>query len=757
MSFKILFKRMILICLIVAMFYLPILVFSSSEVADDELPEIESLNLFDETKLRSNQFTQMDDLRLVQNHLTIPPTFVLVAQSSQYRLYVELDNFAFRLEHIDSGYIRGSSLADKTTNVSFFNQTFRGYLNSAAIIEYYSYDSLNGLYLVKTESMFTSSLTTVDYELTNNGFIATIHYGESKISLTIQMYLDEENLHVLVDNDSIVEAGNGLLHRIRLYPYFGAVLADTIPGYMIVPDGPGALVRYRALNQVTDAYSFTYYGSDIGVFNPIANAPSLSLPIFGMVHGINQHAFLGIIVEGASTAVLVVNPSRQLMRYHHTGPEFVYRQLYNSPVSRASAQAGSGRQVVQLEKYSTNIHIQYKMIDGEQANYVGMARSFQEYAIEQGILLEQNTSRTAIQTMLELIGAERKEGFIFDELVPLTTFEQAKTLLSELEEVIGPMTIIYKGVFQGGYSGANHAGNRFASILGNRQELLDLIEQYSSNGNDLALYLDIIQKYASQRVSTYRDVSQKVNLQLQVSKAETMTRYYIQPIAAMNEFKRLETSFTRQEIFAMALGSIGTILYSDYKDGMLDRYEVEALYRSTLAESVLRMYYYRPNFYLWSSMAAYLSGPMSTKQYAIYTDTVPFLSIVLSGLMDQFAPYFNFSANKQETMLSMIDFNLYPSYILTHSSAYALQNTELRRIYSSSYSTWKDRIQDDYTQLNSILSQVIDQTVVSRTMLAFGVVKTTYSNQVHIYVNYTNDVFRDGDLSIPPRSALGVN
>jgi hypothetical protein len=342
-------------------------------------------------------------------------------------------------------------------------------------------------------------------------------------------------------------------------------------------------------------------------------------------------------------------------------------------------------------------------------------------------------------------------------LVPLTTFEQAKTLLSELEEVIGPMTIIYKGVFQGGYSGANHAGNRFASILGRGQELLDLIAQYSSNGNDLALYLDIIQKYASQRVSTYRDVSQKVNLQLQVSKAETMTRYYIQPIAAMNEFTKLQTSFTKQDIFSMALGSIGSVLYSDYKDGMLDRYEVEALYRSTLEESVLRMYYYRPNFYLWSSMAAYLSGPMSTKQYAIYTDTVPFLSIVLSGTMDQFAPYFNFAANKEETMLSMIDFNLYPSYILTHSSAYALQNTELRRIYSSSYSTWRNRIQEDYTQLNTILSQVIDQTIVSRTMLSFGVVKTTYSNQVHIYVNYTNDVFRDGELSIPPRTALGVN
>jgi len=107
-------------------------------------------------------------------------------------------------------------------------------------------------------------------------------------------------------------------------------------------------------------------------------------------------------------------------------------------------------------------------------------------------------------------------------------------------------------------------------------------------------------------------------------------------------------------------------------------------------------------------------------------------------------------------LLKMIDYGLYPSYILTNESAYKLQDTELRQIYSSSYRIWKDKIQTDYQFLNNALSVVYDASITSREVITTGVYKNSYSNGVILYVNYTNQSYVDSRNVISPNNYLVV-
>jgi hypothetical protein len=137
-------------------------------------------------------------------------------------------------------------------------------------------------------------------------------------------------------------------------------------------------------------------------------------------------------------------------------------------------------------------------------------------------------------------------------------------------------------------------------------------------------------------------------------------------------------------------------------------------------------------------------------QYLIETDTVPFLQIVLQGQMEMYAPYSNFSFYSTGDVLRMIDYNVYPSFVLTEEPAYLLTDTLSRNYYSTEYELYKDLIQDIYENVNDALSNVINADWVSREVVEPGVVVNTYSNGVEIVINYSDlPVEYEGDILLP--------
>jgi hypothetical protein len=148
---------------------------------------------------------------------------------------------------------------------------------------------------------------------------------------------------------------------------------------------------------------------------------------------------------------------------------------------------------------------------------------------------------------------------------------------------------------------------------------------------------------------------------------------------------------------------------------------------------------------------AYLLGANRITDVALYSsqqkrfsDTVPFLAIVLSGYKDVFGRNANFFANTTNELLRLVDYHIYPSFYITNESSYYLLNTESEHIYTSRYLDWEEEIKRQYDFVNDALKHVVNEKIIKRVIIDAGFVKVSYSNGVIIYINYSGATKVDG-------------
>ena len=154
---------------------------------------------------------------------------------------------------------------------------------------------------------------------------------------------------------------------------------------------------------------------------------------------------------------------------------------------------------------------------------------------------------------------------------------------------------------------------------------------------------------------------------------------------------------------------------------------------------------YNPNLYLWKYTDAYFDIPSSNSQYLFETDTVPFLQMVLKGSVDYYSAFCNQGFYSQTSILKMIEYGIYPSFIVMAEENDELGDTPLADYFSLNFEDWKDTINNVYHSINNALNAVCGQSIVDHTVLSEGVVRVTYSYGDAIYVNYNSkDVEVDG-------------
>ena len=137
----------------------------------------------------------------------------------------------------------------------------------------------------------------------------------------------------------------------------------------------------------------------------------------------------------------------------------------------------------------------------------------------------------------------------------------------------------------------------------------------------------------------------------------------------------------------------------------------------------------------------------------ISTDTVPFLQMVLHNTMEVYAPYANFSFYTQRDILRMIDYNVFPSFVVTHSPAHYLGNTNSLNFYSTEYAIYREIILNVYQQMSPILSRVMHLEWINRTVLANGVILNTYAGGVEVLINYTDLPFNHRGVDVAAQTA----
>lgn len=702
------------------------------------------------SSLSSNRYTQMETpaAPVVENpFVTLDGYTALGTQAgSNLELYVKASDLSFRVKDLATGYVWGSSVRTDYFDVASplydvgdmgINAYWRNKLNSPLLINYFQGT------LIKEENLFESVFSHFTYRemavAGQTGFEADLAFFLSKINLTIKVYIDGTGLHIEIPFNSISETAEMPLASVSVYPLLGATKRLRTPGYAFFPDGIGALMRFDD-DATKGIYSKRYFGPDTAI-GLKQTEESLYANVYGMVHGVNDNAFLGIIKEGAGNALLTSIPSGNTTDFNWTYTSFEYRVAYTQFLNQSQT---SSITLVQNEKNPLDIGLEYRFLHGEAANYVGMANAYRDYLAEaEG--LGQLSSSGDVPLHLDVLASENKKAIIGRSVFSMTTISELETIILDLREnAIPKLNINYYGWAKGGYSYRQPNQSKIEPKVGSKAAFIALNNDYQTE--DVSIYYGADYTYAYATGSGYNnsDVAQTIGQQL----LSSGTLYYLlNPVYGLARYQSEYGSMKDFGIQHVALETIGDKLYSQYGGGVKSRSATIPIVKDYLNVAE-KTSVNRPFSYLWSSEAIN-DIPLYSSQEARFSDTVPFIPLVLSGYTERFGRPSNFFSNTSNELLRMIDYNIYPSFYITNESSYLLLDTGSQDIYTSKYSDWREEILRQYAFVNEALKLVLNQTITARTILEEGVVKVTYSNDVIIYVNYTgSDIVADG-VSVP--------
>ncbi|MBE5957313.1 MAG: hypothetical protein E7254_00415 [Lachnospiraceae bacterium] len=605
---------------------------------------------------------------------------------------------------------------------------------------------------------------------------------------------DDGKINYNIPFEEIEGEGTDVLSTISITPFLGASGGELLyynektgkwgrtdddensidktqitPGYVLVPDGCGSLIRYT-----TNAVKFTSYEGDVYGEDPAENdryyvdtddavpIESPVMPVFGISQGDgNQSAFVAYADKGDEYMKIVAVPeseAKNQVRFTYAYPAF----QYNFDYFELATQSGSAYRKTRDKLNEFDVDLTYEFIfgdgseDGVKSDYTGMALKYRNHLIDQGVIKKQEYSYDAIPIRLDFLMSESKKGVVGTTPVIMTTTDDVDNILTNvMSNGIKNINSGLIGWQKNGESLSKPFKAKYSSEVGKKKDFKELISKYNDQDIQVSLSRDFVTINDSM-IDYYNNAAKHNNTQyISVNKKAVMPENA--PITSFGYALPKKTAEWIDKLYGQVGSFSNSFTFTGVSDTLVSSHNTKG--RETTVTSAIKMYQKSiekikksgtsinmdsPNKYLWEYTDRYLNSPIGSSQYVYETDTVPFLQMVLNGTMEVYAPYSNFSFYSQSDMLRMIDYNISPSFVLTQEPSYLLASTTSCDFYSTEYNQYSELIQSVYNTVNDQLSQVIGMDWVGREVLQDGIIRNTYSDGIttkYIIINYSDESY----------------
>lgn len=727
-------------------------------IAADKKKDTPSYGMADTSKyeVSTNRHTQYVEVQKAENLLTTAG-FEEKLNNAILSVWYNEDMEALRIVDLRSGYVWGCIDDKEEYNLN------KKWTQRATSMLYITYFNMEG----KEESCALSdNAFKADYEWETESFSCEVSAKRLGISFTFTGTLEEDSFQFGVKDKSIKETGKSKLGKLSFVSFMGSVYEDTIPGYMLVPDGSGALIRFQKAKAYQSGYSRRVYGSDLSIDkDSTANnlngnrtddyateENALSLPVWGIVHGEKQNGFLATIDSGELYAVINAIPAgaeNQTVKFSRAYADFVYRSEYNKRVSNSKTVAQP-----QEELNAVNPILTFTFLTAEKADYSGMAEVYRNKLQKAKLLPENEIAKEGdISLLLHVAGSEVKEGFLSNGLAELTNVEQAEEMLNTLNEhKITNVSMLLSGWNKGGYHGASYESIKFEKKVGTTKEFQNLQEKLKEQGGNLALVLNVMTANKDQ-ININQDVALNATLDSVVKTVPNKGLMYQDTYYLRHDrvIQSMEKAFAGLEGFPLVLEETAKYLHADYTiNAEITRDEAMKEITETVEKATQELFFDAENLYMLKYADKITDIPVSSSQYVYETDSVPFLQMVLRGSVDYYAPYSNLGFYSNASILKMIEYGAYPSFMVMEADNFSISDTPLENYFSLNFSDWEEKIYSVYGKVNEALADVKGAAITGHTVMAEGVYCSSYDNGKQIYVNYNNeDYVTEKGVTVP--------
>lgn len=556
------------------------------------------------------------------------------------------------------------------------------------------------------------------------------------------------------------------LQSVTLLHYFGCG-EYTDDGYVFLPDGSGTVINFNTEGDKKGTSLIKpVYGKDyaLGTETSYSNlSQSAYMPVYGLCA--NDRAYFAIIEKGDAMATIQSESGNFQSSYETVYATFTYNTVQKITYGADGKQDGDFT-YFNKNSYHGDFRMRFKFLHGDDVSYVDMAKVYREYLLENDMLVKSvDTSNGDMPLVLETLGLIDKKtsffGIVYNKKIPLTTFEDAQSMMDELAGGgVKNIALRYRGWMNGGLNYSVPSKLSIESKLGGKSGFRDLISYMTDKNYTLFPEVDFC---VVRRDGTFDGYTTSSDAPKATDRSTiTMTPrneldnilyilkdyFAISPTSSTKYFKSFFNKYTDYTTQSVSIGTVGSMLYSDFSTGKKATHRQQALdmLNSNVDTYVTgngfsRVMVEGGNSYTWNYVTDIVDIPLCDSNTFQADYAVPFMQIVLHGHIQYAGDALNLADDMTDTILKSAEYGANLHFTLSAQNTRELKETVYSNYYTIDFETWKSDVLSLYEKFNRVFASLQNQEIMDHEASrdTQGVYITTYANGTRIAVNYNRE------------------
>ncbi len=603
----------------------------------------------------------------------------------------------------------------------------------------------------KFEGIFEEiGYTMEDYQADKELNFAESNFDKPIYNVSVIYRLDGDDLLVEVPLQEIEYKSQYPISNLSLLPFFGTGGTDD-EGFLMVPEGGGALINFNNGKSSQNDYYANMYGWDMALNR---EAVVHNTRNYFNVYGISQEddSFICILEDGAAYASIRADISGRMNSYNYAYAVYsiALREKYD-----VGEIANSSIYVYIPELPDGSLVQRYSFVDS--GSYSDMAKDYQAYLTDKYEGYMAMNDDTEAPVAVEIVGAVDKVkqilGVPVSRPLKLTTFKEAANMITELKsDGLNNMSVKLTGWTNGGIQQKMLSNVKPVSSLGSKKDLQNTVDTAKGLGVDI--YLDGVTQYAYDSslldgFFVFTDAARFISKEkaelfeynpISYGKREMLDSYYLLHPDIAEEMTANLAAAAAKYGTGISFRETGKDLSADYYESDI-RHRQEVLNQQAgqirdLVDQGQKLMINMGNDYVAPYCDMITNMELQGSEYTIIDTYVPFYQMALHGYVNYTGEALNLTGETEDELLRSAEYGAGLSFTLMNETAFVLQKTLYTEYYGSDYAAWHDRLVDTYTRYNAELGHTFNQKMTGHEQINAELSCTMYEDGTRVYVNY---------------------
>lgn len=640
---------------------------------------------------------------------------------------------------------------------------------SDLIVQYH-----NTSYVTDQVNSYTGAIKKGDFtwELIENGVAIRYYFPKQGFVIPVQYVLEEDCLaasiisegieeEVWEDPDTDPEKKQSVMN-VALLPFMGAAGSDD-EGYLIIPDGSGALIHFNNGRTGAAIYQQDVYGRDdaLTIRKAATTTYDVNMPLFGIVR--NGRALMAVVENGDYQAQLNAMVNGQLTGYSNAYFAVQYIHMEANTIMPGSEHSTDVMLPTNTFRDMGNFTVRYYPLAAENATYADVAAAYRaQLGLKESIAdaatqqLEMVASIPSIDTFL---------GVPYESVRVLTSYEQAaQTLRDFAAEGLNDLTLRYTGWSKQSVRGKMVTGLDLDNRLGGKKAFDGLRQAVKETGAEMVLAVDLIDIYEDGNgywslfaaTDSVNSTAKQVPEFLQSTgyqDPEGKPWYLLSPDKVPEAARKLAENLSGQ-VDGVSLSMLGNTVYSSFGKTGISRtsagmYWQQAL--ETLSDKIQTLSAKTASAYAFPYIEQVDATPCASSRFEVTDMEIPFYQMVTHGAMVLYTEPANEDGNVRKALLRAIEYGMYPSWRVIAGDTALLSGTDYASWHAASLDAWREEIKNTAAWM-APLGVYAGMQMTGHEQVTATLSVTTYANGDMVLVNYGSEDAEHLGVTVP---ALG--